>query len=139
GSPLEPASMRIEAGERARELDDGAITASSDIGNDRAYGRLDVGRCLAFGGEKSAETLGEIRSAAGEADRHGPVLPDHRGRIRGQWRGRDEASTPQLGGVVGVDWARGRRPGRPQIGELGFEALDLEPQHSPARTKEIDN
>src|SRR4029453_7177625 len=133
GSPLEPASIRIEPVELARELDDGAITASSDIGNDRTYGRLDVGRCLAFGGEKSAETLGEIGGAAVEADRHGPVLPDQTGRIRGQWLGPEGPSTPPVRRILGVDWPRGRRPRGSQIGELGLQAFDLEPQRSPSR------
>src|SRR5262249_59453360 len=93
-----------------------AIAARSDVRNDAGRDRLDVGRRLALGGKKGAETLGEIRGAAVETDRHGPVLPA--GRISGQWRGWEEPSTPGVGRVVGMDWTRGRRPGRPQIGKL---------------------
>src|SRR5262249_37699264 len=60
-------------------------------------------RRLALGGEKGAETLAEIRGAAVEADRHGPVLPA--GRVRGQLRGREEASNPGVGGALGMGLA----------------------------------
>src|SRR5262249_2981072 len=113
------------------ELDQGTIAARSDVRDDPAYDRLDVGRRLALGREQGAEALGEIRGAGVETDRHGPVLPA--GRISGQWRGWEEPSTPGVGCVVGMDWTHGRRPGRPQIGKLGFQAFDLEPQRPPAR------
>src|SRR4051812_14166930 len=41
------------------------------------------------------------------------------------------ASTPGVGGVL-VHRTLGRRPGWPEIGELRLQALDLEPEHSPA-------
>src|SRR3954468_24958189 len=41
------------------------------------------------------------------------------------------ASTPGFGGVP-VHRALGRRPGWPEIGKLRLQALDLEPEHSPA-------
>ena len=84
GTQLEPALVEIEAVEAAREFDQGAVAASRDIGDDCARGRLDIGGRFTLGGEKRVETLGEIRRAAVEADRHGPVLPDHTGRIGGQ-------------------------------------------------------
>src|SRR5262249_62228072 len=78
------------------ELDQGAIAAGSDVRNDRAHDRFDVGRRLALGGEKDAETLAEIRGAAVEADRHGPVLPAGRGS--GPMGGWEKAATPGGGG-----------------------------------------
>src|SRR5262249_61545353 len=115
------------------ELDQGAIATGSDIRDDRGEDRFDVGRCLALGGEKGTETLGEIRGAAVETDRHGPVLPDHTGRISGQWRGWEEPSTPGIGAAVNMDWTHGRRPRRPQIGKLGLPAIRLQPQPPPPR------
>src|SRR5262249_7755760 len=44
---------------------------------------------------------------------------------------------PQVGGVVAVDRTGGRRPRGPQVGQLGLQALDLEPQHSSARKNEV--
>ena len=38
---------------------------------------------------------------------------------------------PGVGGVP-VHWTLGRRPGWPEIGKLRLQALDLEPEHSPA-------
>ena len=65
------------------ELDQGAIAAGGDVRDDRAHDRIDLGRCLALGGEKGTEALGESRRAAVETDRHGPVLPGRTGRIGG--------------------------------------------------------
>src|SRR5262249_60793484 len=93
----------IDAVQFPAELDQGAIAAGSDVRNDRAHDRFDVGRRVALGGEKGAETLTEIRGAAVETDRHGPVLPA--GRISGQWRGWKKPSTPD--GGMGL----GPRPG----------------------------
>src|SRR5262249_13123680 len=62
------------------EFDQGAIAAGGDVRDDRAHDRIDLGRCLALGGEKGTEALGESRRAAVETDRHGPVLPGHSGR-----------------------------------------------------------
>src|SRR5262249_56782834 len=92
------------------ELDQGAIAADSDVRNDRAHDRLDVGRCLALGGKKGAKTLGEIGGAAVETDRHGPVLPA--GRVSGPWRGRGGAANPGGGAPRGIGWTD-RRPARP--------------------------
>ncbi len=103
--------VEIDSVQFPAELDQGAIAAGSDVRNDRAHDRVNVGRRLALGGEKGAETLAEIRGAAVETDRHGPVLPA--GRISGQWRGCEKPSTPGVGGVVSMNWTHGRRPGRP--------------------------
>src|SRR5262249_59687836 len=78
--------LEIDSVQFPAELDQGAIAAGSDIRNDRAHDRFDVGRRLALGGEKGAETLAEIRGAAVEADRHGPVLPARRARRPKAWR-----------------------------------------------------
>src|SRR5262249_21936333 len=92
------------------ELDQGAIAARSDVRNDTAHDRLDVGRRLALGGKKGAETLGEIRGAAVETDRHGPVLP----------AGPDQRSMAWLGGAF--------NPGRRSRRRYGSDA------RPPART-----
>ncbi len=119
------------------ELDQGAIAAGGDVRDDRAHDRIDLGRCLALGGEKGTEALGESRRAAVETDRHGPVLPGHSGRIGGQWRGSDRPSTPRVGGIVNMDGTPARGPRWPQIGQLGSQAFDLEPQRPPAREDEV--
>src|SRR5947208_3396226 len=79
GTQLEPALIEIETVEAAREFDQGAVAASRDVGDNCARGRLDIGGRFTLGGEKCVETLGEIRRAAVEADRHGPVLPEPHG------------------------------------------------------------
>src|SRR5207245_8700857 len=79
----------------------------------------------------------ESRRAAVETDRHGPVLPGHSGQIGAQWRGWDRPSTPRVTGIVNMDGTHARRPRWPQIGQLGFQAFDLEPQRPPARVAEV--
>src|SRR5262249_32511223 len=96
GPDAQAGLVEIDSVQFPAELDPGAITAGSDVRNDRAHDRFDVGRRLALGGEKGAETLAEIRGAAVETDRHGPVLPA--GRISGQWRGREKNPNPPAGG-----------------------------------------
>src|SRR5262249_21936334 len=78
-----------------------------------------------------------VKSGARRSRRIGMALSYRPGRISGQWRGWEEPSTPGVGRVVGMDRTHGRRPGRPQIGKLGFQAFDLEPQRPPARENEI--
>src|SRR4029077_10604667 len=97
--------------ELAGERDQGGIAAGSDLGEDGAHGRLDVGGSFALGGEKGAEPRGKIGGAAVEAERHGPVLPDHTGRVTAQWRGRDRPSTPHGGRIVEMEPPRLRGAG----------------------------
>src|SRR5439155_27214842 len=56
------------------QLDEGAVAARGDVGDDRAHRLLDVFGYLALGGEKITEAGGEIGGAAVEADGHGMVL-----------------------------------------------------------------
>ncbi len=75
GRDLEAELAQVDAVELARELDERAVAAGDDIGDDRAHGRFDVGGGLALGGKKGPETFGETVSARVQADRHGPFLP----------------------------------------------------------------
>ena len=61
----------IDAVELATEFDQRFVAARLYVGNNRPHRQLDVGIGLALGVEKRAETLGKIRIAGVEADRHG--------------------------------------------------------------------
>ncbi len=73
-SHLETDLVEVEAVELPGQLDQGAVAAGRDVRDDGAHDLLDVGRRLALGGEKGAETLVKIGGTVVEADRHCPVL-----------------------------------------------------------------
>src|SRR5215472_15303229 len=50
-----------------------------------------------------------------------------------QWR----RSTPGVGSLIDMNRTRRRRPGRPEIGKLDLQALDLEPKHAAAGENEV--
>ena len=58
-----PIRVEIDAVEFLGQLDQRAVAARGDIGDDGAHRLLDVGRRLALGAEKGAEALGKIGGA----------------------------------------------------------------------------
>ena len=66
--------IEIEPVELLRIVLDRPIAACSDVGNDGADCRLDIGRGFALGVEKRAKALRKICRAGVEADRHAAVL-----------------------------------------------------------------
>jgi len=71
GCHLQAGSVEIEPVEFARKILQRRVAAGGDVVEDCAYGRFDIGRGLALGGEKGAESLGKVGGTGVEADRHG--------------------------------------------------------------------
>src|SRR5262249_7295893 len=99
-----------------------------DVGEDAAHRRLDVLRHLALGAKKCLETRAEIGAARVEPDRHyGVLVAALRLTLLRSWRADQPASTPRFGDLHRMIGTARRRPGRAEIGDLGLQALDLDP------------
>jgi hypothetical protein len=64
GGNAQAAGVQIEAVEPARRLDQRRIAASRHVVDDDTGRAFDIGGYLAFHGEKSGESLGEIGAAS---------------------------------------------------------------------------
>ena len=61
---------KINGVELLRQFDDGGVTARPDIGDDRANGRVDIGRRLALGAEEGLKGRFEVGTAGIEMVGH---------------------------------------------------------------------
>ena len=144
GVTRRPMAAEIDAVEFPGQLDQRALAARRHVGDDRAHRLLDVRRRLALGVEKrgncAAKSAERASRRIGIARCPAGISPG----FTGQWPA-PEARQPCLDASTGRRPGRHRAwagrpsvPGRAEIGQLAFEALDLEPQRRAAGEDQRD-
>ena len=90
--------IEVEPVEPARQVDERAVAARHNVGDDRPHGLLDVFRALALGSEESAETLGKVRRARVEADRHDRSMARRKSHVKAAVSKHGGADRPESSG-----------------------------------------